>query len=499
MITWYFEGKRLEKEAVEKNIRNKDLILFGADINRNKQLFEEIDKKNIKYIFDNDEKKWGMDQDGIPIIKPFAVKEDIVLISGIHDWKTISKQVEKMGYQNIYFFLTKEAEMAVGKYISEFSPNVYKNSILQDLTFKYIHFISDEKFFASVIEYIEYGLNINDHFFVIYNMNGANRNDIYGLWDKYKELSKKYHNIYLCYHDCWQLNLIDWDENRNKLNRLLEKAKKIIFHGEAITPEMYEYFLDKVNLVREKGVLIPWSGNLGRDEYTKPIIENVLQHVKMIPYAYAIDKEAILHYFPRMSKAIWLKSGVSYARLTEYIPRKEETSKNILIAHSSHDYTKAKETLKYLAGIKQNVCIYCITSYGEQEIIEEIKCFGERLFGDCFIAMDKYMNYAEYVRFLSQMDLAVFGMDFLSGRDTLELLFWLGKKVYLKCGSEAFRRMEVVGYRINDYYNAKKDIEKELFDNEDREWNHSVASNEFCSKKKLEQWRELYEYPFDAG
>lgn len=497
MITWYFEGKRLEKEAVEKNIRNKDLILFGADINRNKQLFEEIDKKNIKYIFDNDEKKWGMDQDGIPIIKPFAVKEDIVLISGIHDWKTISKQVEKMGYQNIYFFLTKEAEMAVGKYISKFSPNVYKNSILQDLTFKYIHFISDEKFFASVIEYIEYGLNINDHFFVVYNMNGGNRNDIYDVWSKYKELAENYHNIYLYYEDSICLNLYDWEENKNNLDKLLEYAEKIIFHGEFFTQGVYEFFHDRINLVKNKGVFIPWGGDIGENPYTFRVIEDILQYVKMVPYAFSIDKEAIIKYFPLMRNTIWFKSNISYARLTRYISGKKEKTKNILIAHSPHDYTKAVETLQYLSDIKRSAQIYCITSYGPQKMIDEIEYYGKKYFGDCFHAVGTYMNYEEYLYFLSQMDMAVFGMEILSGRDTLELLFWLGKKVYLKPGSEACRRIETVGYKTNNYYDAKKEIIEGMFDNQEEVINHSIAEREFNAEKKAEQWRALYEYRFD--
>lgn len=493
MLTWYLEGKRLSKKNEE--IENKKLILFGADIKRNEQLFKEINKKDILYIFDNDENKWGTRQEGIPIVKPFRVMDDVVLISGIHDWEVLSAQVKRLGYQDIFFFLTEDAEMALGKYISKFSPSVYDNSILENQAFKYVHFISDEKFFAAVIEYIEYGLDVKEHFFVVYNMNGANRNDIYGIWDKYVELSKKYRNIYLHYYERCRLNLVDWDKNREKLDCLLEKAEKIIFHGEAVTPKIYEFLLEKVNLIKKKGVLLFWSGNVGREPYTRPIIEKVFQYVRMVPYAYDMDKEYVLKYFPKMRNTIWLKNKVSYARLTEYTAGKKEVTKNVLIAHSPHSYTNAKETMQYLSDVKQSISIYCITSYGEKRIVEEIEALGTKFFGNRFHAVDKYMDYKEYVYFLSQMDLAVFGMEFLSGRDTLELLFWLGKKVYLKRGSEACQRMEAAGYRVNDYSTAKNEIIKGMFDNVDKERNHSVAENEFCPEKKLEQWRELYEYP----
>lgn len=493
MLTWYLNGKRLSKTDIE--MKNKKFVLFGADLKRNEQLFKEVNKKDILYIFENNEKKWETYQEGIPIVAPFRVIEDVTLISGIHDWDAISVQVKEMGFQEIFFFLTEDAEATLGKYIAEFSPTVYENLIFQDQEFKYIHFIADEKFFASVIEYIEYGLDIREHFFVVYNMNGANRNNRYGIWDKYKELSRKYHNIYLHYYERCRLNLVDWEKNKGKLDCLLEKAEKIIFHGEDVTPSIYEYLLDKVYLIKKKGVLLFWSGNIGRDEYTKPIIEQVFQYVRMVPYPYDMVKEIILNYFPRMSNAIWLKSSVSYARLTEYTSRKEEAVKNVLIAHSPHSYTKAKETMQYLSGIQQSIHIYCVTSYGEKDIIKEIEHLGRKLFGSRFYAVNKYMDYKEYVYFLSQMDLAVFGMEFLSGRDTLELLFWLGKKVYMKHGSEACRHMEETGYRVNDYYTAKNEIIKGMFDNKDKERNHSVAENEFCAEKKLQQWKELYEYP----
>ena len=495
MLTWYLDGKRLSKaECLEKN---KKIILFGADVERNKQLFREVDKEDILYIFDNDEKKWGMYQEGIPIVEPFKANEDVVLISGIHDWKSISSQIEHMGYQKIYFFLTERVENIVGKYVSKFSPHIFNNSICQDMEFKYVHFIPDEKFFAPVIEYIEYGLNVKEHFFVIYGANSGNCNDVYGIWDKYRELSNKFHNIYLYYDEVYRLNLYDWTDNEKRLEVLIERAEKIILHCEILVKGVFDFFSDKINLIKKKGVFIPWGGNIGRNQYANYVIENILQYARMIPYSFPIDKEVMIKYFPLTENAIWLKTGLSYARLTEYIPRKKEKTKNILIAHSSHEYTKALETLQYLADVKQSVKIYCVTSYGPREIVKEIKYYGKKYFGESFHTVDKYLNYSEYVSFLSTMDIAVFGMEFLSGRDTIEILFWLGKKVYMKPDFEACKRMEIAGYKVHNYYEAREEIQNGMFDNPEEERNHLVAENEFNSEIKLKQWKELYEYKFE--
>ena len=495
MLAWYWRGKRLSGTKLRTKIRDRKLILFGADRRRNQRLFEEIEPECFLYIFDNDEYKWGGCREGIQIVKPFLVDEDVVLISGIHDWKAISQQVERIGYGEPYFFLIEETQAVIGKYLLNFSPNVYNNKIYAELSFKYIHFIPDEKFFAAVLEFIEYGLEVREHFFIIYGINGGNRNNVYGVWGKYRELSEKYHNIYLYYEDRFRLNLYYWDDNRDKLTQLLEKADKIIFHGEFFTEGIYDFFCARIHLVKKKGVFIPWGGDIGENPYTTRVIGDILQYVRMIPDLQLIDKYKLMEKFPIIRNAIWLKSSVSYARLTRKVDVREENNvKNILIAHSPHDYTKAMETLQYLSGIGQIVQIYCIASYGPSELIDEIEKWGEIYFENCFHLLKTYMNYKEYVDFLSRMDIAVFGMELFSGRDTLELLFWLGKKVYLKPGSEADKRIKKAGYKVDNYYNAKKDIINGKFDNLNKDENILIAENEFNSDKKFKEWKKIYEY-----
>ena len=97
------------------------------------------------------------------------------------------------------------------------------------------------------------------------------------------------------------------------------------------------------------------------------------------------------------------------------------------------------------------------------------------------------------------MDAAIFGMETLSGRDTLELLFWLGAKVYLKPDSEASKNMRYVGYKVNDYYSANRETLEEFFYNPDEPWNHSIAMKQFDSAEKVHQWKELYEYDLDTN
>lgn len=499
MLFWYLDGKPLKNFDIDFIREGKKIILFGADRERNKYLFEHIDKKDITCIFDNNQGKWNEDVDGIPITKPHGGIEDATLISGIYDWNSITTQIKELGYKNVYFFLTQEIEDLVGKYVSEFSPAVYDNEIRGDREYKYVHFMPDEKFFYPVIEFIEYGLNVQEHFFVIYRMNTSNANDQYNIWKKYKEVANNYHNIYLDYNQGYRLGLNDWDINKKKLDSILEKAEKVILHGEYLSQEICTYLQERINLLREKGIFAPWGGNIGKNPHTIGTIEKILQHSRMITYSFPQQKETIIKYFPKTKDAIWFNNGLSYARPTCAAARKKDGIKKILIAHSAIAYTKAVETLKYLSDVKTPVNIYCVISYGIEEIKREIESYGSKYYGPHFIAVKEYMDYKEYVDFLSSMDLAVFGMEDLSGRDTLELLFWLGVKVYLKPGFEASKCMEEMGYRVNNYYIAKNDINSGLFYNQDEDWNCSIAADKLDPEKKLRQWKEFYEYNFQNG
>ena len=59
--------------------------------------------------------------------------------------------------------------------------------------------------------------------------------------------------------------------------------------------------------------------------------------------------------------------------------------------------------------------------------------------------------------------------------------------------------MRYVGYKVNDYYSANRETLEELFYNPDEPWNHSIAMKQFDSAKKVQQWKELYEYDLDTN
>lgn len=493
MFVWFLNGKRLGELQTDDLRRGRKVIIFGS-LRWNKRLtrlLNEVGRRNILCIYEPDPTEWGTEFERIPVLQP-AAGQDVLVVSADQEWKSISAQAKALGYEDVYFFMSKEKTETIELYLETFAPYARYNVIPTSRTFKYVHMMPDEKFFSPVAEMIEYGLDPNEHFFFIYNMASFPANARYGSWEKYQDWMRKYQNIYLL-QNRYPLYSNNWEENRASFDRLLEYADKMIFHGGWNIWFMEDYFRTKLDVIQKKGTCIPWSGSKEYDRERVRFLQNVVQYVRMVATSHKELKSYLVARFEPLQSAIWIDTGLSYARITKIPPRRERKTKNILVAHSANAYTNAIETLSYLSDIDESFQIYCITAYGAQA--GEIEAYGKEIYGDRFTPVNRFMEYDQYVEFLSTIDAAVLGMEAMAGRNTLELLFWLGVKVYLKPGSDVWNRMVYEkGYRPADYYSVKNLTADELLDNPDKGWNHSVASAEYDADEKVRQWRKLFEY-----
>ena len=498
MLFWYLNGEPIDRTAAIEQLSSKKIVLWGNN-RRNVYLYDVIEKDAVVCVFESDEKLWGTLSDGIPVVCP-AKKEDVVLVSASYSWEGVSSEARGLGYSDVYFFLPEADKKEIDQYVDVFFSQRAQNTIPGDRTYKYIHFIPDEKFFLPVFEMIEYGLNVEDHFFIVHNIYRRRINARYGYWEKYKELMNRYHNIYLL-HNMRPTLLNNWAQNEGNLDRLLDCADKVIIHSEYPIGFTKETCLHtRLHILEEKGVGIPWG--FREENFSSrnhQFMLDVFQHLRLQVLSNKEAKARFCRRYSGLRAAAWLENGVSYARLTKK-PVKKQT-RNILICHSAWAYTKAIDTMEYLSEIDQSFTIYALISYGKddgKDAVEIEKC-GERIFGDRFVAVKDFMDYEAYVEFLSGMQIAIFGMEEMAGRDTMELLFWTGAKIFLKPGTTVWRRMaEERGYRPADYYSVKGLSAKELLDNPDAEWNGAVAASEFDADIKVQQWKELFEYDFEG-
>lgn len=486
------EWIEVSEKNITQQINGKRIIVFGAS-RRNDSIFRIIDKKQIECIFDNDEKKWGTIYEGLLIKKP-EMEPNAVFLTTLRDYKNLQNQIKKLEISECYYLMDDELYFSqyqnyIKLYMQEKWAHVFGK---KHFDFRYIHVFSDNKFFLPTVSMIEKAFDIREHAFIIYCFNRPNLNNCYGNWDKYKELSIKYGNI----------TIIDTRENfygvdnqeilQSVVPELVE-CNQILFHGEWMEKCVWSFFTQEkiFELVKEKGVWFPWSGNVGADKSNEKYIETLLKHCKIVACSYDFMYK---HLCDRvvMPRHYRLDNGLSYAWITDY-PSEHYEGKNILLGQACFRPNKNIESMKKLEKYKDEIDVYCITSYGDEDYIKETVAEGMRIFGDRFHVISKFLRYPEFVDFLNHMDVAVYGMEVSASYDTLQLLFWLKKKVYLKKGSDIDVMTRSYGYQIYDFYHIEEENLDEIFTDNYKEENFLIAQNEFDNDLKIAQWRELFE------
>ena len=491
-----FFDKNWECISGDEFSKYKKIIIFGWSLN-NHRIFQYIPKEAIMCIFDNDKTKWGTIIDGIKVEQP-RNKVDEILVTAVMDYKNLIPQFKELGFDTYFFHVCEDAyEKCYQKYISFYIKNSRKFEFSKEVErCKYLHIIPDDKFFLPTVAMIEDAFDMKEHAFIIYLFNGPNINNRYGIWEKYLELSEKYGNIVIV-DDAW--NIMGYDCNEN-LERALEKSKsceKIIFHGEWLSSPIKDFFAKecRLRLVKEKGIWIVWSGNMGKDKENELNIKQVLKYCKVCT---GLNEKEYQH----LSKIVNLENKYHfYSSTSQYSwsidkPIEKNGRKNVIVSHSCFRYNNIIESLKILEKYKGQIEVYAVASYGEEAYINEVMTEGKKIYGEHFHAVKEFMKYPQYVEFLNEMDVAVWGEEVAGGHTTLQILFWLKKKVYLK--TDAYMMEVERGYQPYNYYQILNESFDQLWQNEYQEKNYEVAEEVFSKEKAIQRWRELYEFDMNS-
>lgn len=491
----FFDGdwREVTEEQIKKKIAKEKVIIFGASP-RNSEILCVTPKENFCCIYDNNKAKWGSWIDGLEVQSPQPCQGEI-LITAVEDYPNLVPQFKVLGFQSVYFFMRDEIyESYYKEYINFFkdSQTEYVWSAPQG-QFKYIHVFSDDKFFLPLLNILEKGFNIQEHAFLIYKLNSGNLNNKYGTWEKYNELSKTYHNVLLVEDGLIIPGIINEDVLETSIPYINE-ARKILFHGEWMSEKICNFFCREElhGQIKKKGIWGIWSANVGKDEETKRYIETLLKYCKVLICDRFGNIYEKLCENVDMPKHYLCDTGIHYTWILDR-PPKSVKSINILLSHSCYPYNKNLETLQLLERFKDKIEVYCITSYGAADYIKEVVQEGKKIFGDRFHEVERFMPYKEYIDFLNIMDVAVYGMEIAGGFNTLQALFWLKKKIYLKKGSPADDMTRDAGYLIYDYYQIPQESIEQLFENEYAERNYEQSLDIFDKEKIIEGWRGLFE------
>ncbi len=105
----------------------------------------------------------------------------------------------------------------------------------------------------------------------------------------------------------------------------------------------------------------------------------------------------------------------------------------ILVGNSAtrtNNHMEMLETLKKY--VEENIKIYCPLSYGDMNYAKSILEYGRDAFGEKFVPITEYMSPEKYSEFLNTMDIAIFHNSRQQATANIEILGYLGKKIYIR-------------------------------------------------------------------
>lgn len=145
------------------------------------------------------------------------------------------------------------------------------------------------------------------------------------------------------------------------------------------------------------------------------------------------------------------------------LPKKVD-SINLLIGNSADRSNHHFDTFNKLIPFKDdNIQIYCPLSYGDMEYAKEVVEKGKILFGEKFHPIVDYISYEKYIKFLANIDIAIFNHKRQQAFGTKITLLGFGKKIYLSKHStlwDYFKDNEIIVFNVEALDLTKIDVQK---------------------------------------
>ncbi len=134
----------------------------------------------------------------------------------------------------------------------------------------------------------------------------------------------------------------------------------------------------------------------------------------------------------------------------EIEPKVNETI-NIQVGNSADPANQHLEIFNQLERFKdQNIKIFVVLSYGNQDYAEKVIDQGKKIFGEKVIAITDMMPFDKYLDFLASIDIAIFNHKRQQAFGNTITLLGLGKKVFLNKESTLNRVFDDFGIQVFD-------------------------------------------------
>ena len=164
----------------------------------------------------------------------------------------------------------------------------------------------------------------------------------------------------------------------------------------------------------------------------------------------------------------------------------------IQVGNSADFSNNHLEIFEKLRNVKDNnIKIVCPLSYGEnnkytKKVIEK----GKHIFGKKFIPILEYLPFKEYLKLLSEIDIAIFNHDRQQAMGNIITLIGLGKKVYLRDDISTWNSLNEINLKVFSFNNS--DFSLELLRKEEIIENNLIINRNYSESKLIEQWQKIF-------
>jgi len=356
---------------------------------------------------------------------------------------------------------------------------------------KYLHIMRNDKFINPFIDFINKNFSKEENTFFI--MDGLetievlNEKNVKRYISKGRKLKRILKKLILLL----QLPIL-----YIKLFNYCKKSEKIYFH--ALSDPRLIFFLFIFRGFLKKSYWIMWGADLYSYIYReqKKIFYKIEDYVKGNTKGYISYMEGEFRLVKKWFKA---KGNFYYSftypsNLYKEIDLKEIEKKElwIQIGNSADSSNNHFEILEKLSKFKDmNIKLFCILSYGgSEEYKNQVIERGSELFKDKFLPILNFMNFDEYMNFLSSLDIAIFAHNRQQAFGNITSLLSMKKTVYLKEKISTFETLKEMKIEIKSF-DRFTDLEK--FDENTLENNRKIIEENFSEEKLKEQWKNIFE------
>lgn len=348
---------------------------------------------------------------------------------------------------------------------------------------KICHIMWLDKFIPPYINFIETYLNPKQHTFLIYGDEKylaqyplPKRDNIVLLWERFPNVFLR--DLYLA----WHIQIADkvfihglWEHRANRVLSFvfwnLKKCHYAIWGG-----DLFDYINGDKN--------DPWYHK--REKYRRFIIK---RFGFFIPVVYG-DYELACKWYGAKGKMLEPFMYVGFYEEYKDIPFKQRGENLIIqVGNSATPTNNHEATLNLLKQLSNdNLQIYAPLSYGDMKYAMRIKKIGKDLFGDKFHALESFMPFSEYQKFLQSIDIAIFNHKEQQAMGNIFVLLALGKKVYLNTGTTHYDFLIQKGFKIFSI----KDFNLDHISFEDSMHNRELLLKLYSKENQISNQKSFY-------